>query len=107
MILPQTNLQLYRELIRRQTPESDLARVRAAYDASRSLVGNCFRPNHKPFLCHLVGTAGALATWGKPIDVVIAGLLHGVYKFGQFNDGERGPSPRRRDWLRQRVRRSD
>ena len=58
MSLPQTNLQLYRSLITRGASEADLEQIRISYDTARILFGDCFRPNHKPFLCHLIGTAG-------------------------------------------------
>ena len=103
MSLPQTNLQLYQCLIERDTPGADLERIRAGYDTARALFGDCFRPNHKPFTCHLIGTAGALAIWRQPTPVVIAGLLHSVYLFGRFGDGDRGPTARRRRWLNERV----
>ena len=103
MSLPQTNLQLYQCLSRQRASVADLGQVRAAYDVATRLFGDCVRPSHKPFVCHLVGTAGALALWQQELPVVIAGLLHSVYLFGRFDDGDRGPTARRRAWLRSNV----
>ncbi|MEE3368410.1 MAG: hypothetical protein VX346_03600 [Planctomycetota bacterium] len=103
MVLPQTNLQLYQCLVQGDASAAELGQVRAAYDAAQTLFCDCVRPSHKPFLCHLVGTAGALALWQQDLPVVIAGLLHSAYLFGQFGDGDRGPSGRRRRWLRSIV----
>ena len=72
-MVPQTNLQLYRVLLDRGFEEPSLGQVRAAYELARRLFAGCYRPSHKPFVCHLVGTAGALAIWGQPADVVTAG----------------------------------
>ncbi len=102
-MLPQTNLQLYQLMIQGGSDVESLMRVRAAYDAARQLFASSFRPSHKPFLCHLVGTGGALASWGQPVDMTIAGLLHSVFLYGQFGDGAKGAAPQRRDWLRRIV----
>lgn len=86
-MLPQTNLQLYRVMIDAGASEAALAKTRMAYDLARHLFAGCYRPSHKPFVCHLVGTAGALALWGQPVEVIAAGLLHSAYLFRDFGDG--------------------
>lgn len=102
-MLPQTNLQLYRVLVERGELDRELAQVRAGYDLARRLFAGCYRPSHKPFICHLVGTAGALAMWGQSIDIVTAGLLHSAYLYGDFGDGVRGVSPRKRRSIEQCI----
>jgi len=102
-MLPQTNLQLYRLMIDTGASDTDLKRVYTAYHISKQLFGNCFRPDDKPFVCHLIGTAAALVMWKKTVSVVIAGLLHSAYLYGQFDDGDRGPSLRRRKWLSDHI----
>ena len=97
--LPQTNLQLYRLLKELGASDLVLAQVHAAYDVAKQLFGHCFRPDEKPFVCHLVGTASALAMWGQRVDMINAGLLYSAYLFGDFSDGERGASRERRAWL--------
>ncbi|MEO1498069.1 MAG: DUF6817 domain-containing protein [Planctomycetota bacterium] len=102
-MLAQTNLQLYRELAIAGWSSADLTRARAAYDLARELFATAYRPSHKPFVCHLVGTAGALAAWDTKPDVVLAGLLHSTYLFGDFGDGEVGATTRRRRHVTSRV----
>ena len=99
----QTNLQLYRQLIEAGWAERDLARVRAAHDLCCELFAGCYRPSNKTFIAHLVGTASALAAWGEPPDIVLAGLLHSAYLYGDFGDGTRGASSQKRQLLRDRV----
>lgn len=101
--LPQTNLQLYRLLMERPVADADLALARRGYDLARQLFSQCYRPSHKPFMAHLVGTAGALARWGEPIETVVAGMLHSAYLFGDFGDGRRGATEWRRKVIRRRI----
>lgn len=103
MTLPQTNLQLFLVMQEAGYDNSSLEAVHVAYDAAKMLFGSCFRSCGKPFVCHLVGTAGTLAIWDQPVEMLNAGLLHSAYLFGNFADGEKGPTQRRRDWLRNLV----
>ncbi len=102
-MLAQTNLQLYAQLTSLGWSSQQLAGARTAYDLARELFADSFRPTHKPFVCHLVGTASAAALWGARPPVVLAGLLHSAYLYGEFDDGERGASPRRRLHLRRLI----
>lgn len=97
--LPQTNLQLYRLLIDRGAEAAALETVRVAHDTALRLFGCSVRPSQKPFIAHLVGTAGALIQWGKGVDLVAAGLLHSAYLYGDFRDGRCGAHPVRRRQL--------
>lgn len=98
-MLAQTNLQLYGQMLAAGWADESLTRARSAYDLARSLFGDAFRPSHKPFVCHLVGTASAALRWNAAEPVVLAGLVHSAYLFGDFGDGDRGPTPRRRRYL--------
>lgn len=102
-MIAQTNIQLYRQLIDAGWHESDLRKVRNAYQLAQELVGNSFRPNGKPFVCHLVGTASVLAHWNQRPAMVLTGLLHAAYLYGDFGDGERRDSPRRRSYVQSIV----
>jgi hypothetical protein len=102
-MLPQTNLQLYRVMIDAGAADEALAMTRAAYDLARELFAGCYRPSHKPFICHLVGTAGALAVWEQPPHAIAAGLLHSAYLFGNFGDGTRGVSDAKRKLVSSRI----
>ena len=99
----QTNLQLYGQMLRAGRPELELRLVRDAYELAVRLFAGHFRGNGKPFLAHLVGVASILAEHGHPIESVTAGLLHSVYSFGEFGDGTRGLSSRKRQEVRQTV----
>lgn len=103
MFLPQTNLQLFHLMNELGFDATCQQSVHQAYDIAQKLFGTCFRPCDKPFVCHLIGTAAALARWKQPVELMNAGLLHSAYLFGDFQDGEKGATPRRRHWLRNRM----
>ena len=103
MVLPQTNLQLLHLMNELGLDTTCQQAVHRAYEIAKGLFGSCFRPCDKPFVCHLVGTAAALAVWKQPVELISAGLLHSAYLFGDFQDGEKGSSPRRRRWLRNQM----
>ncbi|OUX04248.1 MAG: hypothetical protein CBE00_12975 [Planctomycetaceae bacterium TMED240] len=103
MSLPQTNLQLFQLMNERGFDTTCQQALHRAYGIAQQLFGTCFRPCGKPFVCHLIGTAAALAGWKQPIELINAGLLHSAYLFGDFQDGEKGSSPRRRRWLRNHM----
>jgi len=102
-VLAQTNLQLYRQLIEAGWSDAALGAIRESYDLVRELFVGCYRPSQKCFSAHLVGTASALAAWGEPQEMVIAGMLHSAYLFGEFGDATRGSSKKKRQLLRERI----
>ena len=85
----QTNLQLYNQLVAAGWPDTDLHRIRSAYDLAAELFAGQLRSSRKTFLAHLVGTASAVATAGGRPDLVLAALLHATYTHGEFGDGRR------------------
>ena len=99
----QTNLQLYLQLAEAGWSDTDLIRARAAYEFMARLFAGHFRGNGKPFLAHLVGTAGILAELGESPDLVLAGLIHGAYGLGEFGDGTRGVTDAKREAVRKAV----
>lgn len=98
--LPQTNLQLYALLLRRGWAADDLQTMAKAYDLALSLFACQVRPSGKPFICHLVGTAGAAAVASNEPDVSVASLLHAAYDSAQWGDGLAGAAASRRQQLR-------
>jgi len=98
--LPQTNLQLYALLIRRGWTADELRTVAKAYDLALSLFACQMRSSGKPFICHLVGSAGAAAAASDERDVIVASLLHAAYDFAQWGDGLTGAARSRRQQLR-------
>ncbi len=103
MVVAQTNLQLYNQLIEAGFCERSLSMLREAYDLSRMLFPDAYRPNHKPFVCHLVGVASVLAHWGERPSMVAAGMLHSAYLYGNFGDRQTSITEGRRQYVRQKV----
>lgn len=101
--LAQTNLQLFRQLHAAGAGPEAVLQVRSDYETACLLFGDLIRSSGKPFLCHVVGTAGALAKEGAPLTVVRAGLLHAAFSHGRFRDGTGGATRDHRCWLRERA----
>ena len=97
MAYAQTNIQLYNQLLRAGWCEADLRLIHAGYQLAASLFTGHVRPNHKVFLAHLVGTASILAVHGAEAETTAAGLLHSAYSHGEFGDGSRGITKRKRE----------
>jgi (p)ppGpp synthase/HD superfamily hydrolase len=99
----QTNIQLYGQLFQAGWADADLRRVQASYGLAMTVFAGHFRPNHKSFLAHLVGTASILATHGGDSSIVAAGLLHSAYSHGEFGDGSRGMTSAKRRKVRRAI----
>ena len=99
----QTNLQLFHQLRCASYTENDLDVIAKAYGLVTRLFTGYFRGSGKTFIAHLVGTASILASVDVPIEVIAAGLLHAAYEFGDFGDGVRGISKRKRQSVRRVV----
>jgi hypothetical protein len=96
----QTNVQLYEQLFGQGYARAQLNEVAAAYDLALSLFSALLRPEGKPFVNHLVGTASILAQHGAPFPVVVGGLLHAAYTYGEFGLLRSGVTPRKRHRVR-------
>lgn len=99
----QTNLQLYRQLRGGGFAGPELGVVHAAYELAARLFAGRFQASGKVFLAHVVGVASILATLRSSAAIVAAGLLHDVYRSGDFGDGRTGASDARRESVRQAV----
>lgn len=99
----QTNLQLYGQLLDANASEHDLRLVHDAYELALRLFAGQYRGNGKPFVAHLVGVASILAAHWESVESTAAGLLHSIYTFGDFGDGTRGLSERKRREVRNVV----
>jgi (p)ppGpp synthase/HD superfamily hydrolase len=91
----QTHLQFYRQMQDAEYSTQDLVLVDRAYRLAMQLFAGHYRPNNKPFIAHLVGTASILAAVHQPAFVVAAGLLHSAYWLGLGRKGA-GVKPRYR-----------
>lgn len=88
--LAQTNLQLHQQLISDGADDQDIATVERAYELTINLFPSTYRPSGKAFISHLIGVASALRSWNQPLPVVMSGLLHSAYLYGEFGDRTRG-----------------
>lgn len=84
----QTNLQLYDQLIQFGYSKFQLKKVYSAYQLATELSSGFLRPSGKTHIQHLVGTASVLVNYNSPVEIINAGLLHSVYKYGDFGDGD-------------------
>lgn len=76
----QTNLQLYKQMIRAGFSDMDLLLTQKAYLLTAALTGSMLRGSGKPFVCHLVGTASVVVECGMQRAFITAALLHAVYQ---------------------------
>ncbi|MDJ0975247.1 MAG: glycosyltransferase [Planctomycetota bacterium] len=97
----QTPAQLLMQLEARGASVGELARTRAACDLAISMYAGLHRACGTPMLCHGVGTASILLSFGAPVPLALAGLLHAAYSHGLFDAGPAGPSYAHRDRVRQ------
>jgi (p)ppGpp synthase/HD superfamily hydrolase len=99
----QTIVQFYRQLLDRDLGERDIVRIKRAYEFVARLHSARFRASGRPFTAHLIGTASLLAEITSDVDVILTGLLHGVYDQGDFGDGRRIMTERKRAIVRDAV----
>ena len=57
----------------------EIATIAEAYSLAQRLTDGGYRPCGRPFINHLVGTAGVLVRYDFSADLVAAGLLHAAY----------------------------
>ncbi|HXY95128.1 MAG TPA: HD domain-containing protein, partial [Acidimicrobiia bacterium] len=98
--IAQTNLQLYNQVLAGGWSDADLARVKRAYTFATEILSNRYRPDGKSFVAHLVGTASALTSAGCDPDLVVAGLLHAAYAWGEWGEGSHQMTAAKRAELR-------
>lgn len=96
----QTNIQLFNQLRLAHYSEVDLSYIYNAYQFSLQLFLGRFRGSGKPFLAHLVGTASILTSLDAPVNVIIAGLLHAAYLYGEYGTEEKGMTDAKREQVR-------
>jgi (p)ppGpp synthase/HD superfamily hydrolase len=97
----QTNLQLFNQLMAQGYTQENLRRVHQAYELGRLLFSGRCTASGRSQIVHCVGTASILAFWNAPAHMVVAGLVHNVYKNGDFGDGRRGISEQKRTVLKE------
>ncbi len=66
------------EIIRQYHPETDLAKVRQAYEVAKKAHEKQFRQSGEPYIIHPLQVAMILANLELDLETIIAGLLHDV-----------------------------
>ena len=94
--VPQTNLQLYAQLIKLGFKNEHLNEINRAYLFVARQSSSILRGSGKPFVCHLVGTAALIAETGAGYIPVTAALLHASYQDRLPFPGDDGLEARRR-----------
>ncbi|WP_376696637.1 HD domain-containing protein [Wenzhouxiangella sp. EGI_FJ10305] len=79
-LIPQTNLQLFRQMLSLGYDESSVELANRAYLFAAHQTCRILRGSGKPFVCHLVGTAGILVEAGQDADCIGAALMHAMYQ---------------------------
>jgi hypothetical protein len=99
----QTNIQLFNQLRAEGYSSQEVSRLRAVYEFALHLFTGRYQPCGKPFLDHLIGTASILASLQRPIAVVVAGLMHAAYMYGDFGSPRRSMTRGKRRQIRRTV----
>ena len=77
--LAQTRTALREQALARGYPDATVRQLEAACDVATLLLDGAYRPDGRPFLNHLIGTASALIRYDVRAEAVLAGLLHAAY----------------------------
>lgn len=77
-----TRAQLLDLALARGCEERDVLLLADAYGLAHILMDGGYRPCGRPFINHLVGTAGVLLRFGFRTDLAIAAMLHAAYSHG-------------------------
>jgi GT2 family glycosyltransferase len=77
--LAQSRVELREQAAERGYGAQPLRAIESACDLATLISDGLYRPDGRPFLNHVIGTASALAHFGLKADIVLAGLLHAAY----------------------------
>ena len=102
LLVPQTNVQLYRLLTDLGYEPDSLDLVRRVYEFSSRVYSGRYQGCGKPFVAHGLGTAGILAHVGALPELVGAALIHNVYTNGDLG----GMRPKERARARRVVQKA-
>jgi hypothetical protein len=79
--LAQSRFALREQALAHGYPPPAVRAIEAACDFATLAFDSLYRPDGRPFLNHLIGTASALVAFEAGLDLVLAGLLHSAYTF--------------------------
>jgi GT2 family glycosyltransferase len=77
--LAQDRCALREQAMERGYGESEVRALDWVADFATSLFDGLYRPDGRPFLNHVIGTASALVRYELELDIVLAGLLHAAF----------------------------
>ena len=83
----QTNVQLFHQLKSEGYVDDDFLCIFRTYEFAVHMFTGRFQPSGNTFLCHVIRVASILASLHLPAEVVAAGLIHSVYRNGDFASG--------------------
>lgn len=88
--LAQTPGGLYRQLHAAGYGPNQLRAVQKSFAFSNRVFSGVHHACGKPLICHLVGTASAVAVMDMRVEMVCAGLAHALFAHGMVPDGKTG-----------------
>ncbi|MEM7757851.1 MAG: DUF6817 domain-containing protein [Cyanobacteria bacterium P01_A01_bin.40] len=100
--LAQNNVQLLNQLRKHHYSLDELHFIFDSYQYCIELCAG-FQSSGKPFIAHLVRTASILVELKQETSVIVSGLLHSVYEFGDFGDGSRKVTSWKRELVKKKV----
>ncbi|MFI4934334.1 MAG: glycosyltransferase [Caulobacterales bacterium] len=77
--LAQTRYALRQQAFERGYQEDEVRAIEQACDFATLTFDGLYRPDGRPFLNHVIGTASALVRYELRLDIVMAGLTHAAY----------------------------
>lgn len=88
--LAQTPGGLYRQLHAAGYGPNQLRAVQKSFAFSNRVFSGVHHACGKPLICHLTGTASAVAAMDSRVEMVCAGLAHALFVEGMFRDAKTG-----------------
>ena len=99
----QTNIQLYNQLLSEGYSKEDLVCVLKVYELASHLFTGRYLIHGKTHIAHVVRAASILGSLHVPATVVAAGLIHNVYKNGDFGTEDKGITKAKRRYVTRAV----
>ena len=99
----QTIIQLFNQLLREGYSTRELCITRDTYGLAMRVFSGRFQASGKVFIAHGIGVASILASLHQPAEAVAAGLIHNVYRSGDFGDGKMDVTKVRRRFINNAV----
>ena len=91
-----TIVQLLNQLRMEGYSNQEIVQVVKSYKFALVVFTGQFQRSGKSQIEHGVGTASMLCALGAPAAVVAAGVIHNIYRIGDYGDGQRGITDLRR-----------